>query len=286
MVDLFSTKLIAVPVALLLASFLFWRAGRRELFESSLLFDFLIVSLIGSLIFARLFDFLLFPDIYHWSVIQLVFVNMYGSFNLWGALAGAIISGQIYAKLSKVNFWQIFDLGVAPIVFAAILISASQVVGNLLLKQEAYFSLYYFVGYFLIFWFLKRLESKKRHHGFFSCFFLTSTSALYFLPFVFKGYLDQLLIVFSFFIFGVVVWCRLAKRKPGADLKMIFALFLLIFLKTKRIVTSTREADSFSRSVLLSPLYLAKSLAVGVKLLGREITFSFWELVGVFKGRK
>jgi len=67
---------------------------------------------------------------------------------------------------------------------------------------------------------------------------------------------------------------------------MIFALILLILLKIKRVLTSVREADSFARTILLLPLYLAKSLAVGVKLLGCEITFSFWELVDVFKGRK
>ena len=285
MIDPFSAKLIIVPIAVLLASFLFWRAGRYELFESGTLFDFLIVSFIGGLIFARVFDFLLFPDIYHWSLKRLIFVNLYGSFNLWGALAGAVISGQIYAKLAKVNFWQIFDLGVAAIVFAAIFISASQVIDNFLLKREIGFSLYYFVGYLLIFWFLKRFGSKKRHHGFFSCFFLTSASIVNFPPFVFKD-LTQSLIVILFFIFGVATWYHLAKRKPVADLKMIFALILLILLKIKRVLTSVREADSFARTILLLPLYLAKSLAVGVKLLGREITFSFWELVDVFKGRK
>ncbi|EKD57617.1 MAG: hypothetical protein ACD_57C00211G0006 [uncultured bacterium] len=285
MIDPSVAKLIVVPIAILLASFLFWRAGRRELFESSLLFDFLIVSFIGSLIFARVFDFLLFPDIYHWSLKRLIFVNLYGSFNLWGALLGAIILGQIYAKLAKVNFWQIFDLGVAPIVFAAIFISASQVIDNFLLKREIGFSLYYFICYFLIFWFLKRLESKKRHHGFFFCFFLTLVSILNFLPLVLKD-LGQSFIVAPFFIFGVVAWYRLAKRKVRADLKMIVAVCLLILLKTQRILTSVREADSFSRSIVLSPLVLAKSLAVGVKLLGREIIFSLWGLVEVFRGRK
>lgn len=284
MIDFFFIELTVILIALLLAIFLFWRTGRHELFESSLLFDFLIVSFIGGLVLARVFDFFLFPDVYHWSVRRLLFFNMYGSFNLWGALAGVIISEQIYARFTKVNFWQIFDLEVAPIVFAAAFISLSQVIGNLLSKAGVGLSLYYFIGYFLIFWFLKRLASKKRHHGFFSCFFLTSVSLLNFLlP---NNNLGQFLIVALFFIFAVVAWYRLARRNLRVDLKMIFAACLLIFLKIKRLVTSVREADSFARSILLSPFYLAKSLAVLVKLVGREITFSFWGLVDTFRGRK
>jgi len=294
MIDFALIKVAVVLIAFLLAIFLFWRNGRHELFESSFLFDFLIVSFLGGLMIARVFDFFLFSDIYHWSIKRLLFFNIYGSFNWWGVLLGAIISGKIYLKFQKVNFWQIFDIAAAPIVFAALLISLGSLVDNLLSKSEISFHLYYFIGYFLIFWILKRLARRKRHFGFFSCFFIISVSGLNLLLLSFKErpvktmmvVPYELLIAGTFLFFGMVTWYLLAKRDLFRDLKMIFALDLLIILKIKRIVTSVREADSFSRSILLLPFYLAKSILLLVKLVGRQIAFSLWDLVGAFRGRK
>jgi len=78
----------------------------------------------------------------------------------------------------------------------------------------------------------------------------------------------------------------LAKRQPWQDLKMIFAAFLLAVFKLRRMITSIKEADNVSKVILLSPYYLAKSLLLLVKLIGREIAFSFVDLVSVFRGKK
>src|SRR3989344_8770573 len=174
-------------IAVFVGIFLFWRAGRHELFESNLLFDLLIVAFAGGLIFGRIFDFLISPNVYHFLLTRLVFFNVYGSFNWWCVLFGAITSGQIYLKSQKINFWQIFDLASAPIVFGLAFTSLGFYVVGLLLKSFFNLNLYKFLGYLVIFWLMKNLARQKRHHGFFACFLLVSISLLNVLFVVLKG---------------------------------------------------------------------------------------------------
>ena len=285
---------LIITLGIFVGVFLYWRAGRHELFDSNMLFDVLIVASVGSLIFGRIFDFLLSADIYQWSITRLIFFNVYGSFNWWGGLLGATILGQIYLKSQKINFWQIFDLASAPIVFGLAFTSLGFYIVGLLSRSFFNLNLYYFLGYFVIFWLLKRLARQKRHHGFFACFLLVSISLLNILIVILKGnpvkfillFLSELAVPSVFLVLGVVSWYLLAKRRPFADLKMFFALFLLGVLKLRRIFTSIREADNVSKSILLLPYYLAKSLLLLVKLIGREITFSFVDLVAVIRGKK
>src|SRR3990167_1041566 len=214
-------------IAVFVCIFLFWRAGRHELFESNMLFDLLIVVFAGGLIFGRIFDFLLFPNVYHFSITRLVFFNVYGSFNWWGGFFGAITSGQIYLKSQKINFWQIFDLASAPIVFGMALSSLGFYIVSLSSKNIFDLNLYKFLGYLIIFWLLKRLASQKRHHGFFACFFLISVSLFNILLLIFAGNLIKITQVFpydllmpgAFLVFGVVSWYLLANRRSWADLK-------------------------------------------------------------------
>ena len=283
---------LIITLGIFVGVFLYWRAGRHELFESNILFDLLTVAFVGGLIFGRIFDFLLSADIYQWSITRLIFFNIYGSFNWWGGLLGATILGQIYLKSQKINFWQIFDLASAPIVFGLAFTSLGFYVVGLLLKSFFNLNLYYFLGYFVIFWLLKRLSRQKRHHGFFACFLLVSISLLNVLFVVLKGnlaitrlFLYELAIPSVFLVFGIVSWYLLAKRRPWQDLRMFFALFLLGVLKLRRTLTSIREADNVSRSILLLPYYLAKSLLLLVKLIGREIAFSFVDLLAVLRGK-
>ncbi|KKS04873.1 MAG: Prolipoprotein diacylglyceryl transferase [Candidatus Curtissbacteria bacterium GW2011_GWA2_41_24] len=164
--------------------FLYWRAGRHELFESNILFDLLTIAFVGGLIFGRIFDFLLSANIYQWSITRLIFFNIYGSFNWWGALFGAIVSGQIYLKSQKINFWQIFDLASAPIVFGVALCSIGFYVVGLLSKNIFSLSLYKFLGYLVIFWFMKnlaryeaffiRIGNPQCFSGFWDCFLVST----------------------------------------------------------------------------------------------------------------
>ena len=275
---------LIITLGIFVGVFLYWRAGRHDL---------LTIAFVGGLIFGRIFDFLLSANIYQWSITRLIFFNIYGSFNWWGALFGAIVSGQIYLKSQKINFWQIFDLASAPIVFGVALCSIGFYVGGLLSKNIFSLSLYKFLGYLVIFWFMKNLARQKRHHGFFACFLLVSVSLLNVLFVVLKGnpvitrlFLYELAIPSVFLVFGIVSWYLLAKRRPWQDLKMFFALFLLGVLKLRRTFTSIMEADNVARSILLFPYYLANLILILVKLIGREIAFSFVDLVTVIRGKK
>src|SRR3989338_486921 len=86
------------------------------LFFGFLLFLFLF-CLVSSLFFARIFEFATHPAIYKWSFSNLFFLNPIKGLSLWGAIFGSIFSGILYLKNKKYNFWQIFDLGAAPLAF-------------------------------------------------------------------------------------------------------------------------------------------------------------------------
>lgn len=268
--------------SIIFAVFLFWRAGRHELIDSKDLFDILAVSIPGIFFGARFFDFLIHPQIYNWQINRLIFFNKWGGFDLIGGFLGALLITAIFLRFQKINFWQVFDLAAAPISF------------GLTITSIASKSFYQASGYFLIFWFLKRLAAKKRHKGFFACFFLVSASILNIaVSFLQKdeiiimgpqGY--KLLVSLLLLISGFSWWHILARRSPKDDIKSIMAAILLAIFRTRRVITSIEEAGLISKSIIFAPPYLAKGIYFLLKLVLREITLGLKDFVLIFKTRR
>jgi len=286
-------------VIIFLSVFLFWRAGRHELVESESLFDSILVSSIGAFFFGRIFDFLIRADLYRWSVKRLIFFNIYSEFNFYGALLGAILTGAIFLRAKKINPWQIFDLGAAPLVFtqslaALVIFMTSQIQTRGSLSLPIFpLAFYYFVAYLVIFWILKRFETKKRHVGFFACFYLVSVPLVDLsLSLTSNRQMPtgsefwRLLIGLGLLIFGIVCWYILAKRKLTVDLKSILGLVLLGIFRTRRMIISVEEAGKFSKTLLFLPLYLLRSLYFIVKLVCSQAVLGLAEFLKAFKGRK
>src|SRR3989344_8995487 len=99
----------------LLFLFLFWRAAKHEFVDEEIVFDTLVICLVSSLFFARIFEFMIHPVIYKWSFSNFFFLNPIKGLSLWGALFGTVLTGIFYLKNKKYNFWQIFDLAAAPL---------------------------------------------------------------------------------------------------------------------------------------------------------------------------
>ncbi|MBI2012733.1 prolipoprotein diacylglyceryl transferase [Candidatus Curtissbacteria bacterium] len=277
----FPTISLSLPIypifwilAIFLGLFLFWRAGRHELIDSDFLFDVIVVATLGGLVTGRIFEFAIHYERFAWSVQRLVFFNVWGGLDFYGAVVGAIVSMAIFLKGKKVGLWQVFDLICAPLVFAQSLVMLGRVVSS---SERLY--LYYFLGYFLIFWGLKRLEAKKRHVGFFACFYLVSIGLLDLFLFGFGGnpvkiagvLPYQLATGTSLLCFGSISWYILAGRNPKDDIRGFFALLLLALFKTRRILTTVREADEVARYIILLPYFVVRVIYLVAAVIFREI---------------
>ncbi len=264
-----------VILALVTTLFLYFRAGRRELFERETLFDFALVLLLGGFLSGRICDFLIRSDYFNWSAKKLFFFNVYGGFNVWGAMTGALLLGFLFARRAKKPvFWQLLDF-VCP----ALLLGASIFNLGLFLKDR--FLIFSLLGifFFALFWIAKRLEKIKRPAGFFACFFIVSVSLVNILlyPIKQKGQVffaslnNQIIFPLVFLILFAFFWYFLAKRKIGKDLRSFSVAILLFIFSIKSMLTSVDGANDLARSIILLPAHLSKSVYFLVLLLGREV---------------
>lgn len=279
--------------AILFAIFLFWRACRHEFFTSEEAYDIFIIGGIGSLVSARIFDFLLRGPTDGFSPIQLLFFNRYGGFNFWGAYIGIYLSLFLFLRSKKTKVWFVLDLFVAPVAFAQSIISIGSYLEANLVGTESFLSLYYFLSYFLLFVVLKRLSTQKKHVGFFASLYLVSACLIALMSAFFKpdtvlifNIPYEIIVSVSFLVGGFVNWYFLTKRSLEKDFKNFLGFVLLSIFQTKRTVFSTNEAGKFSKSIIYAPYYLVKLLMKAFLAIGREIKLIFFELLYVFGLRK
>jgi len=277
--------LIFFTIGVILGIFLFWRAGKHELLESEFLFDVIAISLVGSVVGGRILEFIINYEKFIWSIKRLVFFNVYDGFNFQGALIGALVAIAIFLRKQRISFWHIFDLGVAPIVFSQSLIALS----TILSIESRTRAIFYFSGYFLIFFLLKRLAQKKRHLGFFACFYLVSVS---FLDFLFLGYgmmlsktgqifSYQMIVTFLILSFGSISWYILAKRDFKKDTKSFLAVLLLLIFALKGTLTNVSQANEVARLIVLLPYSLIKLLYLLAQKVRKELIDSLLDFMQV-----
>ncbi|MBI2599168.1 prolipoprotein diacylglyceryl transferase [Candidatus Curtissbacteria bacterium] len=290
--------LVTILVAILAALFLFWRAGRHEFIDSELLLDTVIVGALGGLITGRVWDFLVRYEEYQFSLGRLVFFNVFPGIDFYGVLLGFWIAGAIFLRGKKPGFLAIFDLASAPIAIAQAIVALGMFLKIFL--EEAVFPpagglapLYFAVGYFLIFWILKRLGKRKRHEGFFTCFYLVSISILEISLFwtaaggvMFGPIPYKLILGFGLLVFALTVWYILGARSLPNDIKNTSAAVLLSLLRFRRTVASIEESGSFAKLIILSPYLLAKALFFILKFIGREIFAGFGDFLDALGVRK
>ncbi|HSX18746.1 MAG TPA: prolipoprotein diacylglyceryl transferase family protein [Candidatus Saccharimonadales bacterium] len=281
---------IAYPAGIFLGIlffvFLFWRACRHELFDSEEAFDLILAGSSGAFVFARVFDFAFREGVKTFS--RFVFFNRYGGFDFWGALLGLFVGLVIFSKFKKVDVKFALDLFAAPIAFFQFLISLGSYISS-----RSNLDLFSTVGFLVIFIILKRLATKVRHKGFFALFYLSSTSALELMLFKFKDNLHyigkipyELASPGIFFVLAIVVWYVFAKRKLKADVRDLLGFLMLSVFRFFRMIRSADEAGRFSKSVILFPYYIARTIFFVFVTMGKEIKASLLELLYVFGLRR
>jgi hypothetical protein len=279
-------SVITIVVSVFLAFFLFWRACRHELFDNEQIFDIVLIGSVGGLFLGRVVGFLLNFEVYGLSFYKFFFFHVYPAFSFWGFVIGAFIAVSIFLRHKRTNVWSFFDLAAAPIIFGLFIDAFFNGLLGYFNTGFVYSSLVLAFFYFLFFFILKRLASKKRHIGFFACMFLV------FCPIINGVYLIvtksgiktnvsdlyQLAVLFGVLLLGIFSWYKLAKRGLTTDAKLIFGLVFLRLLGFLRAVKSADEAGRASRTVIFSPYSILKGFLVLLRGLFREIKLGFVEI--------
>ncbi len=271
-------NLAIVTLSIFMAIFLFWRAGVHELLDSEFILDIVIVSSLGGLVVGRIWDFLVRFDKYQFLPARLVFFNAFPGIDFAGILLGFCLATFVFTRSKKINFLEVFDLAAAPIVFAQSLVNIGRFgLSFLVSKNVDLASLYFGLGYFVIFWALKRLGKRKRRAGFFACFYLVSISILEIGLFWTKSSIVlgglfpyRLVLGIGLLVFSCLFWYACAHRNLKKDTKAVFSFILLFILKAKRMAVSADESGNLARFIILSPYHLAKSVLKIIKFLGSE----------------
>lgn len=276
---------------LITAIFLYWRAGRHELYDSDLLFDLGLFSAAGGLIFSRIFAFFTNFDFFNFDFFRLISFYKYWGFSFLGFLFGLILFGFLFLRKRKENIWHILDFSVPAIVCAqALYYFLNFVVSNV----NSPFYLTSAVFYILFFVVLKRLSARKRHMGFFASIFIVANGAFYIVRLIIGGQFGtydletnlKLLISFGFLLFGAVNWYLLSKRKIKNDIKNLFAAILLGAFKFKKTLTSLDEAGNVSKNVILFPYFILQFILVSLRGLLREVNQTFREFLYILGLKK
>lgn len=271
--------------------FLYWRAGRHELYDSSFLFDLGFFSSTGGIICSRVFAFLVDFNTFSFDLYKLIPFHRYGGFNFLGFIFGLVLFCFLFLRKRKENVWQILDVSVPAIVFAQVLY---YLLNFIVSKGANSFFLIYALFYMFYFVVLKRLSTKKRHAGFFASIYLITIGVFYTLMLVagkqFKinnlESILRLLVPSGFIVFGVLNWYVLSKRKLKNDFKDLSAAMLLGIFKLKKIVSTFEEAGNVSKNVIFLPYYILQIILVSLRGLIREMNRSYREFLYILGLKK
>lgn len=257
-------------------------------------FDLIGIGALGAAIGARISDFFFKTDPSGWQIDRLLFFNRYGSFDFWGAVVGIVVVTYIYLRFlaKKISTPAVLDLAAAPLAFGQTILALGSYLSE---GQYSVYSLpmWQFLGYLLLFVILKRLAVRKRHAGFFFCFYLVIITIFDMIFFNFKAQVHyffqipyELAAPAVVFILILVAWHVLAKRDIARDVKWFFGLVLLSLFRTSRMVKSTNEAGTFSRSVIFFPYYVGRTIFGLFMILAKEVRLAFLEFLYVFGLRR
>lgn len=272
----------------------------RELVDNEVLFDTILVSLLAGLAWGRLVHFLIHREIYHWSILRILFFTTYAGIDFLGSFIGVFIASYIYLKSKREKPFFIFDLAAAPVAFGQFLFNLGLGLSNygdgfVVFGTKLPIALIASFFYLVLFWSLKRLEKKKRFVGFFSSVYLVGNGTAILIAHLIMpsggviifGKLPYYLIIgILFIVLGLLTWYVFAKRNLRGDTRAFFAQSLLTIFSLRRTLVSANEAGRLSRGILFSPYFLLRSLCFLVITLTREARLSLVDLMHATFGRK
>ena len=226
---------LALGVAVVVSSYLFWREGVKKKFEEEALLDFVLVVLLGGIIGGRLFYFLFEQNLTTPNFLQLFKVWQGGGTLWYGALVGGAVAGSIFAHY---NFWDLKKI--SDVAVPALLLG--QTLGSIPLYP---FEALFFLILFILFYHNRQGDFPA---GFRAAVYLISTS---FLRFVFEFFrfektfvlginLNQILSIL-FLVLSVVGLLQMDIKKFKPQIKLPKKLPRIPFAKLKKQLSSEEE---------------------------------------------
>lgn len=287
------TTVLGVFLSILAGIFLFWRGSRHELYSNEQIFDFLGIGLLGGLVGGRLLVFFLNPGTFHFSFPRLVFFHIFPGFNFYGFILGLMLATAVFLRGKRVSVWSFFDFAAGPILFGFFVNSAFHAMAAGLSGKQNPVFMASAVFYLLSFAVLKRFATLTRHKGFFSCYLLIVLPVWDIFKFLLANWNKlngalylEIAVPIGVFLFGILAWYALSKRKLKADLKKISSSLFLKVLAFFRIIRSADEAGKIAKGLILIPFFISKGILVSLRKLFREIRLGFWEFIYVLGFRR
>lgn len=286
---------LTLSLSVFMGAFLYWRAGRHELYESRFLLDLAFFSVLGGLVFGRLLAFFVEYESFNFSAYKLIFFHRYAGFNNWGFLAGILIFAFLFLKKRKESLWNIFDFTTQAIVFSSFLYYFFNfLISSFITHKQSFPNIIATIFFFILFLTLKRLGVKKRRDGYFSRLYFVAIGVFYSTLFLFENWqailrgekIIFLVLPVSAAIFGATLRYFQSIRNLKNDLKGFLAFILLNLFKFKRVVVSADEAGRIAKSLLLLPYFIFKSILVLLRLLSKELARAFLEFLYILGLRK
>jgi phosphatidylglycerol:prolipoprotein diacylglycerol transferase len=103
---------VFLGLGLLLSSYAIWRVSRSYDFDKETIFDFIILTFFGGLIFARIVTVLMHLSVFN-GLDKILLLNRYPGLSFWGALLGSSLTLWFLSWRKKINFWEMADFACA-----------------------------------------------------------------------------------------------------------------------------------------------------------------------------
>jgi phosphatidylglycerol:prolipoprotein diacylglycerol transferase len=170
LVNVGSIKIYTFGVFLVLAffwsSFLLWRLVRLTAHKEEVIFDGVFIALTVGLFLARLFYVIANFSQFGFSFLKFILINGYPGLSIYGALIGFIFSLYLYCLYKKINFLQVVDYFIAPILLAL----AIGFLGKFFAFENAIITIFQSLLFFLFCYVAYRILFLIRQEKFFSGF--------------------------------------------------------------------------------------------------------------------
>ncbi|OGK09797.1 hypothetical protein A2767_03430 [Candidatus Roizmanbacteria bacterium RIFCSPHIGHO2_01_FULL_35_10] len=122
LLDLKYIKIYTFGVFLVLAffwgSFVLWKNVRLTSQKEDEIFDGLFLSVAGGLLFGRIIYVALNFEKFGFDILKFILINGYPGLSIYGALFGAFLTLYLYSLLKKINFKDIADYFITPLLIA------------------------------------------------------------------------------------------------------------------------------------------------------------------------
>lgn len=277
----FYTITLFLILAVIFGLFVFWRNARLDDYEEEKIFDLFLASLVAGLFGGRLFHFLIDPTSLRENLLSFFYYQKVSGFSFWGSIIASALILYGLTRVFRLPFLKTLDYASLGLALGGIFLSLGLffdgrgfgqetqsflgVAVPVLLGKRHPTSIYYLVGFLVIFLLTLRAQKRIHHPGFLIFLFLSlyslmvavieskEESGVYWLGW---GANQVMAILTFFFLLGS--WYKIAKRSVQNDLRQGWLLVSNFGKILGGVLGSREERQNSSKKVWES----AKSLVL------------------------